>query len=324
MKSLLFVLLASLFSVGILAQNGAGLSQKERMAIEEVMAPLRLKVEAQLKKADPKLFIGYQAELKKLMAMTDAKQRKVALAAFEGKYYAFVKKGYDAAQVDEAAAKNKLSAILKGGNYSFKFTPFLGIIGVYTPTTPPPATPTNPCVEFLCPFNVKNTTMSANLNTGGGAFNSSACSARAGTAGVVAAGREDLSALGEFATIHANMARVDVSSDLNYNLNGFAGACIGGSYSDASIGILVKGPGVDKKIEYVGSWALAPVIWYNAFKKTGENDRLAANFTPASGGGEYKVQLYAKSFAFAAVLGISYGSASFEEIDYLKVCEVKR
>jgi hypothetical protein len=323
MKSILITLLICLLSLGAFAQDGKGLSLKDRNAIEAIMAPLRIKVETQLKSKDPKLFAGYQSDLKKAMALPDVKQQKAALTALEGKYYAFVKAGYDAAKVDEAGAKTKISALLKASGYSFKFSPFLGIIGTFTGTVTP-ETPTNPCVEFNCPFEVRNTTMSLNLNTGGSGFTSNYCTARTGTAAVVAGGREDFTALGEFATIHANMARVDVTSSFDYILSGFAGACIGGSYANASVGFVVKGPGVDKRFEHVSDWALAPVIWYNAFEKSGTNDRLQGSFVPSSQGGEYKVQLFAKSFAVAGVLALSYGSAYLEAIDYLKVCEVKK
>lgn len=320
MRQILFFLALFIFSASLFAQAGNGLSSKQLKAIEAVMAPLRLQVEAQLKKSDPKLYSGYQGELKQLMAITDAKKQKAALGTFQTKYYAFVKKGYAAAKIDEKSAQANISAILKGSKYAIRFTEFMGITGTLTP--PPPATtPSKSCVEFNCPFEVRNTTMSANLN--GQGFTSGNCGARASNVGMLASGREDLSALGEFTTIQAGMTRVDVSAQLDYNVNGFAGACIGGSYADASVGFLIKGPGVDKRIEHVSGWAVAPLVWYNAFEKTGENDRMQGDFRPATGGGEYKVQLFAKSFTMCAVVAMSLGSANVEEIDYLKVCQTK-
>ena len=284
MKRMSIFVAVFFFSVGLFAQNGKGLSAKQLGAIEQVMAPLRTQVEAQLKKTDAKLFAAYQSDLKKAMAITDPGKQKVALAAFDSKYYAFVKKGYDAAKVDEAGAKSKITALLKGVDYKISFTAFLGITGTYQTGTAAEAP--NPCMEFACPFSVTNTTMSLNFNTGGGAFGSSNCTARTGTTGVLAAGRGEFSAGGECATGGANRSRVDVSSQFNYSVSGFAGACIGGSYSDASVGITVTGPGVNKRVEHVAGWAVAPVIWYNAFEKKGTNDRMQTNFKPASGGGD--------------------------------------
>lgn len=321
MKQILFFLSIFFFSASLIAQGG-GLKPSQLKDIEAIMAPLRLKVEAELKKADAKMYADYLSDLKKAVSISDTKKQKAALTDLETKYYSFVKKGYAAANIDEVKMKSKLGDLLKGSGYVITFTTFLGVIGTYTPTSPP-ETAANTCKEFKCPFEVTNTTMSANLNTDQTAP-ITGCSAYCNSFSLLAGARDELSAVGEFATISPNMQRVDVSARFDYRIYGFAAACIGGGYADASVGVMVKGPNVDKKFEFISGWAVAPLVWFNQFEKTGTNDRIAVDFVPKSSGGDYKVQAYAKCYSLAGVISGAWGEAEIKEIDFLKACQIKK
>lgn len=313
---LFFGILLSAFAQG-------GLTEKQRKAIEEEMAPLRLKVEGILQKENPKMYDSYKADLAKALSINLASERKIALAELENKYLSFVKKGYSTAKIDEIALKAKLTNILKTTNYTIKFTPFMGITGTYTSPTPP-ATGNN-CFEFKCPYSVTNTTMSQNAFVATGHSTDNGCFLDTRTTGAFAAGREDISAGGEYVSISPNMARVDVSSEVDYDISARAGAVIGGTYADAAIGFLIDGPSMNNtRLESVSGWALAPIVWWNEFRATGQNNRIQTSFTPSALGGDYKVQAYAKTYAFAAVLGAAQADSRLENIDYIKVCQIKK
>lgn len=333
MKQILFFLSVFFFSANLIAQGG-GLKQSQLKDIEAIMAPLRLKVEAELKKADTKMYADYLSELKKAASITDTKKQKAALTDLETKYLPFLKKGYAVANIDEAKMKSKLGDILKGSGYTITFTQFLGIVGHYAPIATPPVD--NGCKELLCPFQTKNSTMSQqDFELIGTSPAFSDCGGYASTYGAIASGREEFAAIGEFFTINSNIARVEVSCKTDYGLSGSAFAFLGGGYADASVGIVVKGTNVDRRFEHVSDWALAPVVWYSAFEKFGQNDIMQASFVPSSTGGDYKIQAYAKSYAMSAVfsgssaignVGNTSDAFAFKDdaIDFIKVCQIKK
>lgn len=324
MKQLICMLTVCLFSIQLLSQ-GKSPTKEQLNSIEAIMAPIRVKVEKALKKADKNLYDSYLIEIKNFSQLRDTARRKW-LQDLESKYYVYLKNGYKAANIDEVSVKKQISDVLTGfGTASYKFTDFLGIVSVYTP---PPSSPPagNGCIEFKCPLSVINTTMSA--QDLGLAFDpgSADCTTFTYSSGTfIASADEEFNGLGEFATIQPNMSRVDVTSKLSYDYDGWAFACLGGSYCDSSVGIIVKGPGVNKRFELdPAGWAVSPVIWYSHFEMTGSNDVIQASFTPKSSGGDYKVQVYSKSYAMAAVVGLSSSSSLINNIKFLKVCQIKK
>ncbi|MCA0229334.1 MAG: hypothetical protein LCH91_02645 [Bacteroidetes bacterium] len=332
---LLFVIIFTALAVATIAQNSPKASKissptkAQIEAIQSLLAPVRKQVEDILQKTDAKLFADYQADLKRIAALKNYQQRAKELTVLDSKYYTFVKQGYIAAKIDEKYYQSKMLGILHLASNQLRFTEFLGVANATASRTlfPPPS---SPCKEFKCPLKVRNTTMNQHAielsseRLGDLLDNiSKECVTFAQTVALVASGRAEFSAIGEFASISSNGSNIDINAECRYQISGIAFAFLGGGYCDASVGIVVSGPNVDLRIENDSGWALAPVIWYNTFRAGGENDRLQGSFTPSPNGGDYKIQLYAKTYAMAAVLSGTYSNADIFSISSLKVCQHK-
>lgn len=320
MKKLLIVLATFAWSTSLFAQGS--LAKDYRIKIESIMAPLRLKVENSLKKENAALFTSYQTDLKKLAAIADPKKQELEMEQFAKNYYTFVKAGYNKANIDEAGAKKSLNQLLSGFKYKITYGEFLSITGFYT--LPSDSTTAGGCVELKCPMDVRNTTMSINNLAPIGGTATGDCFAISNSSSLYVLNREDLSAAGKRTTIARDMARVDLSCPLTYYLSGTAIAIIGGSYCDASVGLKITGRSVDTRIEFVSGWALAPIIWYNAFKKTGQNNFMECSFTPSLVESDYTIQGFAKTFTVAGVFAGTIATARIRDFSPIKVCQVKK
>lgn len=291
------------------------------------MAPLRQQVEATLKKENKALFASYQNDMKKLAAITNAKQQKMEMEKFTAKFYAFIKAGYTKAKIDEVGAIKSINQLLGGFKYKIKYGEFLSVTGLYTMPSNP--TTTGGCVELKCPMDIRNSTHSANNSNAfpDGSIYSTIrveyCAAKALSAAGVISANENRTELGKYVEVPPSLKKVEVSCKTNCFLNGWVFAAIGGGYIDGSIGLQFKGPYVDKKVEMLSRWAIAPLVWFTPYDDTFENFSMRDSFSPANSGGEYSVLVYAKTYALAAAISVTHSESLVSDFSPIKVCFVK-
>jgi hypothetical protein len=302
-------------TTSLFAQNELTAAQLKQ--IEVVMAPVRAKVNKVLAEENAALLKQYHVDTAQVRKIKDAKQYKAALSALETKYMAFMKKGYSDAKVDETALKAQISNIIPK-DVKYKFGPFLSIVSISD--IPAVVASANGCLELKCPFDVKNTNKTGSLISIG--------VANANDCGVYTSGFSDLAGAGDAiafsgkkATIPANKTKVKVTATENYSMNGTAWAVLGGAYVESSVGVRAQGPSVNKTFTFKTNWAVAPVIWFSNYEETAENTDINMSFAPSAAGGDYTIQVFAKSYSFAGAAFAAPTCYSFVyKVAKIKVC----
>lgn len=311
----IFTFFLGLTTTSTFAQNG--LKSEDLKQIEAIIAPLRAKVTRIMEKENPDLVKKYHIDTAQIRSIKDPAKYQSALKELDSKYLAFFKAAYAKAQIDETAYKAKIANIIpKGVNY--KFGEFLSIVSVKD--IPTIVAPANGCLELKCPFDVKNTHKTGSLISFG--------SANAKDCGVYTSGFSDLAGAGDAiaftgkkATIPARKTKVTVTATEDYKMDGTAWAVLGGSYVESSVGVRAQGPSVDKTFTYQTRWAVAPVIWYANYEETATNTDINMHFTPSPSGGDYTIQVFAKSYTFAgAAFAGPTCHSMVDKVAKIKVC----
>jgi len=313
-----FVLLFALFlemATSLFAQNELTAAQLKQ--IETVMSPVRTKVNKILAEENAALLKQYHVDTSLVHKIKDPQKYAQALKALESKYLAFMKTGYEKAKIDETALKAQIAQFIPKG-VKYKFGPFLSIVSVSD--IPSIVAPANGCVELKCPFDVKNTNKTGSLISFG--------TATAKDCGVYTYGFSDLAGAGEAiaftgkkVAIPANKTKVKVTATENYSMSGTAWAVIGGAYAESSVGVRAQGPSVNKTFTFKTNWVVAPVIWFANYEETAENTDINMSFTPNSAGGDYTLQVFAKSYSFAgAAFTAPVCRSAVDKVAKIKVC----
>ncbi len=130
-----------------LPKTKAHITKEIEAQIIEIVKPVKDRIEKLYNEDNTGNYAAYSAEIEKLSKVTDSKEKYSMALTIQKKYYAFVKKIWDEAKIDEAMYKQKLISIFPGNlKETIRFGEFLNFTmsSSHQKPPPPPAAPTPP------------------------------------------------------------------------------------------------------------------------------------------------------------------------------------
>lgn len=333
MKKFILLSLALVFSMHVFSQNNGGFTPDQLLKLEEIFKPARAKIEAELKKSDPKKFDAWMSAMKQLTDIPDTDERQKAAADLQAAHAEFFKKGYAKAGINESDFQKKVFDLFKSSGYVIKFGQFLAFTATMPPPAPAPETGGGTCAKFTCKFNVQDSETRPESWGNGYGMSSVAedqlfadCGLTSKSNVMVNGRCDQWMAAGEYMAIPAGTARAEVSAPVErYWLKGDGSAGFGAGYAYSNCGIYVSGEGVEHFFIYDQAAAYSPFGGPRQeflFNKTGQT--LKAEFAPAAGGGDYKIQLFASTVVWTFALGGAASESIFIRPKHLQVCLFKK
>ncbi|GEM_PF-3568231 len=148
------------------------------------------------------------------------------------------------------------------------------------------------------------------------------CSMNVQTVAEIAGGCRSKASVGDKVVLPGNetFTKIKVSAQSDISYNGVAVALGGYGQSTIKFGIRFRAPGVDKVVILGERTVLAPLIWLSRMEGQQDNWVAESTFTGTfNAGSTVTVQVYAESFAIAAVIGLTWSAGYVTNIDSIRV-----
>ncbi|MBK8556327.1 MAG: hypothetical protein IPL65_11425 [Lewinellaceae bacterium] len=220
-------------------------------------------------------------------------------------------------------------AYLKNCGYIITFGQYLNFTGKYIPVTAPSTSGGN-CQELKCDFTVDDIeTQARGWGTGYGNAEvnegrvQDVCGLTSKSSVMVEGRCEQFSATGENVTIQPGMEKVEVSTKLQqYSFSGDSNPGFNMGYGYADCGISINGEGLEKIFIFDSAFGFSPFgspsRWF-LFEKT--NQFVKTEFIPQAAGGNYEIQVFARTSAESGGFGTGSGECIVVHPEYIKVCQ---